>query len=325
MEAYSPRDPAALAAVLAALVLLLAIGPALARRLPLAASRASAWSILVLGVTGVECLCADEPPGVRMLALIAVALLTMKLIVLVEDRAGGGAALPYAGWLRFAAGWLGMQPRLFASRRAGPLPGARELLARGAMWLAVGTALVLLASLAWRSSGSKLLATVLLLPGLSLAVHFGLCNLLAGAWRARGVACDALFRAPLRSQSLAEFWGRRWNLAFSEMTAIAVYRPLSPRVGRGPALFASFVVSGLLHEMAISLPVRAGFGLPLLYFALHGALVQVERALERAGRPLSGPTGRIWTLLWLVLPLPLLFHRPFLAGAIWPLLGILGD
>src|SRR6185295_16430948 len=132
------------------------------------------------------------------------------------------------------------------------------LLARGATHVVIGTVLILAARLAWTSAHSRLLATVLLLPGLSLLVHFGLCSLLAGTWRLLGVPCDALFRAPLVSTTLAEFWGRRWNLAFSEMTAIAVYRPLSPRVGRGAALFASFLVSGLLHEMAISLPVRAG-------------------------------------------------------------------
>src|SRR5262249_59795281 len=130
------------------------------------------------------------------------------------------------------------------------------------------------------------LATLLLLPGLSLTVHFGLCNGLAGAWRSRGIACDALFRAPLRSQSLSEFWGRRWNLAFSEMTAIAVYRPLSPRTGRAPALLASFALSGLLHEMAISLPVHAGVGLPFLYFALQGTLVLLEPPLDPPARPL---------------------------------------
>jgi D-alanyl-lipoteichoic acid acyltransferase DltB (MBOAT superfamily) len=136
------------------------------------------------------------------------------------------------------------------------------------------------------------------------------------------VPCDALFRAPLRSGSLTEFWARRWNLAFSEMTSIAVYRPLSPRTGRGPALLAGFLASGLLHEMAISLPVRAGFGLPLLYFAIHGGLVLVERALGRSGRSLSGWVGRGWAVLWLVGPLPILFHRPFLAGVVWPLIGM---
>jgi alginate O-acetyltransferase complex protein AlgI len=163
---------------------------------------------------------------------------------------------------------------------------------------------------------------VLLLPGLSLILHFGLCNLLAGIWRLRGIPCDALFRAPLRSQNLAEFWGRRWNLAFSEMTAIAVYRPLAGRLGRGPALLAGFILSGLLHELAISVPVRAGFGLPLLYFLIHGALVLFERGLADAGRALSGWTGRVWALFWLAAPLPLLFHRPFLSGVVWPLIGI---
>jgi len=59
--------------------------------------------------------------------------------------------------------------------------------------------------------------------------------------------------------------------------------------------------------------VRPGYGRPLLYFAIHGALTQLER--ER------GPFGRAVTLLAVVLPLPLLFHRPFLQGVIWPLLG----
>jgi len=215
-----------------------------------------------------------------------------------------------------------MQPAYFARPRRGPLPGAGALIARGAAHLATGAFLILAARLAWTTTHSRLIATLLLLPGLSLVVHFGLCSLLAGFWRARGVPCEALFRAPVRSENLAEFWGRRWNLAFSEMTAIAVYRPLSPRAGRGAALFASFLVSGLLHEMAISLPVRAGFGLPLLYFATHGALVLVERALARAGRPIGGALGRAWTLAALALPLPLLFHRPFLEGIVWPLIGI---
>lgn len=332
MDAYAPSGPAVVAALALALIAVLLAGFAFARRAPASAgsptrgaARALAWAMLALGIAGVERLCADEAPGFRMLALIAIALLALKAIVVVEERARGLPPMPFARWLGFAAGWLGMQPRLFSGDRAPRREGARALLVRGAVWLAVGIALVLLARLAWTSTRSRLLATACLLPGLSLALHFGLLNLLAGAWRLRGVPCDALFRAPLRSESLAEFWARRWNLAFSEMTAIAVYRPLSARVGRGPALFASFLVSGALHEMAISLPVRAGFGLPLLYFALHGSLVLTERALARADRPVRGLPGRVWTLVWLALPLPLLFHRPFLAGVVWPLIGIEPD
>jgi len=307
MSSYVPASPTVVATILGLLLLLLLAGRLL--------TRATAWILLFAGTAAVERLTASEPSGVRMLALIAFAMLALKCLVVAEERASGMEPLRFRAWLEFAAGWLGMQPRLFARPRRGPLPGSRALLARGAIHLAIGAALVLAARLAWTATHSRLLATVLVLPGLSIAVHFGLCSLLAGAWRSLGVPCDALFRAPLRSKSLSEFWGRRWNLAFSEMTAIAVYRPLSRRLGRGAALDASFLLSGLLHEMAISLPVRAGFGLPLLYFALHGALVLAERARASIG-------GRLWTLACLVVPLPILFHRPFLEGIVWPLIGI---
>jgi D-alanyl-lipoteichoic acid acyltransferase DltB (MBOAT superfamily) len=124
---------------------------------------------------------------------------------------------------------------------------------------------------------------------------------------------------------LSEFWGRRWNLAFSEMTALAVFRPLRGVVGPQPATVAAFLFSGLLHELAISLPARAGYGLPLLYFALHAGAMQMETALSRRGRPVDSIrwVGRVWTLAWLVLPLPVLFHRPFLRGCVWPLIGLM--
>lgn len=323
MPAYVPSGAPVLIALAALLALLLAATFALMRRAPDAAGRPIAWLVLVAGVFAAHELCRDEPPGFRMLALIAAGLLGMKGIVLVEERRRGLAPLPFARWLGFTVAWLGMQPRLFARpRTTGALPGARALLARGLVRIASGAVLVALARLAWGALQSRILASACLLAGLSFVLHFGLCNLMAGAWRAHGLPCDALFRAPLRAQSLAEFWARRWNLAFSEMTSIAVYRPLSRAAGRGPAVFAGFLASGLLHEMAISLPVRAGFGRPLLYFAVHGSLVLVERARAASGRPFEGWAGRVWTVVWLVAPLPLLFHRPFLEGVVWPLIGI---
>jgi alginate O-acetyltransferase complex protein AlgI len=108
------------------------------------------------------------------------------------------------------------------------------------------------------------------------------------------------------------------------MTAIAIYQPLVGVAGRGPALTASFLGSGLLHELAISVPVRAGYGLPMAYFVLHGMLMMVEGRLAKANRPIDGIPwfGRLWTLTWLLAPLPILFHRPFLAGVAWPIIGL---
>jgi hypothetical protein len=32
--------------------------------------------------------------------------------------------------------------------------------------------------------------------------------------------------------------------------------------------------------------------------------------------------ARLWTVLLVVVPLPLVFHEPFLAGVVWPIIGV---
>jgi alginate O-acetyltransferase complex protein AlgI len=151
-------------------------------------------------------------------------------------------------------------------------------------------------------------AVLVVLPALSLIVHFGVCLIVAAGWRAAGFDVDDIFRQPWRSRSLAEFWSRRWNVGFSEMLAVTVSRPLAPRLGRPASVIVAFLASGLLHELAISVPAGGGYGLPTLYFAIHGALVA------------AGARGRAVTLLAVILPLPLLFHLPFLRAIVIPLL-----
>jgi alginate O-acetyltransferase complex protein AlgI len=157
-----------------------------------------------------------------------------------------------------------------------------------------------------------------------MVVHFGIVTVTAGVWRWFGFDCRPIMRMPLAARSLGEFWARRWNIAFAEMTALAVARPLGPWLGKNAAVIAAFTVSGVLHELAISVPVRAGFGWPILYFALQGSLVLVERRLERIGWPIdrAGSLARVWTIGWLLVPLPMLFHPYFIAGVVWPLIGI---
>jgi len=290
-----------------------------------------AWLVTVGVTAGVERLCRDEPAGVRMLGIIGALLYGMKAVVSVETRADGMPVLSAWRWLGFAALWPGMRPAPFANAGRGRQPGAWALVGRGCLLGGVGLAIAFLAWLVWHHGRPPLsdeaacvLATVLLLPGLSLILHFGIFNVLAGLWRLAGVDARPLFRAPLAARSLENFWGRRWNLAFSEMTALGIYRPLSGSLGRKAATVVAFLASGLLHELAISLPVLAGFGLPLLYFLLHGALVLAERGLEKAGRAVTdwGLWAHVWVLGWLALPAPILFHRPFLRGVVWPLIGL---
>ena len=325
MSSYAPQHAVTLCGTMAILAAALLLGHMNTRVRPIRFSRITAWTLVVVSVTGVEWLNAHEPAGFRMLAIIAVLLYAMKAVVAMETRASGGCRLSWWRWVGFVTLWPGMRPGPFARPGSCALPGAGRLLGMGVIRMAAGLALVALARLAWVGTGSRALATGLLLPGLSLVLHFGIFNLLAGAWRLVGVDCRPLFLALLQSKSLAEFWGRRWNLAFSEMTAQAIYRPLVRRAGRGPAMAASFLGSGLLRELAISVPVGAGYGMPLAYFALHGVLSLIEGRLARAGHSIDRVpgVGRAWTLAWLVLPVLILFHRPFLAGVLWPLIGIL--
>jgi alginate O-acetyltransferase complex protein AlgI len=298
---------------------------------PAALARSAAWALVGGGVGAVEWLTRAEPAGFRMLALILALLWGLKAVVAVESWAAGQPRLTLRQWLAFATLWLGMRPALFAAAGGTPRPGAGPLIVRGLRRLALGVGFVALARLVWLYAGydlsetvARVAATAALLVGLSLILHFGMANLMAGAWRLAGVDCRSLFRAPLSARSLGEFWGQRWNLAFTEMTAQAVYRPLAGRGGKGLATLAAFLFSGVLHELAISVPVRAGYGLPLCYFTLHGVLVLFERHLERKGRPIerAGWLARPWTLGWLAFPLPLLFHPPFLRGVVWPLIGM---
>ncbi|HEY9045299.1 MAG TPA: membrane bound O-acyl transferase family-domain-containing protein, partial [Ohtaekwangia sp.] len=142
-------------------------------------------------------------------------------------------------------------------------------------------------------------------------------------WRISGVDVRELFRAPYKSRSLKEFWGKRWNLAFSEMTALIAYKPLK-RFGVTTAMLASFLLSGILHEIAISFPVKAGYGMPMLYFTLHGILMYLENKSLIVQKIIADRiASHIWVLGWLVIPMPLLFHTSFIEQVMKPLREIL--
>lgn len=256
-------------------------------------------------------------PLVQMVAIIGGTLIATKILTLAFARAEG-VVLGRKATVEFL-GWPGMRPSLFARRRVVDPRAAAEIAMKGARALAIGAVLFVCARTIAMSpmaqSARQVLVTLIALPALSLMLHFGLFDLVAGFYRLRGVPVDQLFRAPLRARSLSEFWSRRWNVGFSEMIALVVHRPLRRNAGEHVALAGSFLASGLLHELAISVPVGAGYGLPTAYFLLHGALVAFERKMARA-------PGHLWTIFWLAAPMPLLFHPPFLRGVIWTLVGL---
>jgi D-alanyl-lipoteichoic acid acyltransferase DltB (MBOAT superfamily) len=162
--------------------------------------------------------------------------------------------------------------------------------------------------------------------GLILMLHFGFFGLLALAWRCGGVAAEPLMLRPTRSLSLADFWGRRWNTGFRTLAHDFVFGPLAPLIGPRGAAAVTFLASGVVHDLVISLPARAGYGLPTLYFLLQFAGLSLERTprFRRliARRPFI---GRGWTVLVTAAPMPLLlFHGPFIRNVAVPFLKTIG-
>ncbi len=161
--------------------------------------------------------------------------------------------------------------------------------------------------------------------GIVLILHFGVFHLLSCSWRSHGVRAQPLMNRPLASTSLSEFWGRRWNTAFRDLTHRFLFRPCASWFGPRWGIVAGFLFSGAIHDLVISVPARGGYGGPTAFFAIQGAAMVIERSAF--GRQLglgAGWRGRAFAICVLLAPAGLLFHRPFVAGIIVPFMRALG-
>jgi Membrane bound O-acyl transferase family len=214
--------------------------------------------------------------------------------------------------------WPGMDADAFLNtRKRTPAPVVSKWL-----WAALET--ILGAVLLWAIArsiprGSLLLRGWIGMVGLILVLHFGLFQMVALLWQGFGVAAEPIMRSPLRSTSLGEFWGKRWNLGFRQLAHELIFRPTSRELGTGMAGFLVFAVSGLIHDLVISLPPRGGYGLPTLYFLLQGTGVTIERS--RFGKSFGlarGGRGWCFMIVFLSAPVFWLFHPWFVMRVILP-------
>jgi hypothetical protein len=168
-------------------------------------------------------------------------------------------------------------------------------------------------------TGEPLLRGWVGMLGLILVLHFGSFQVIALTWQTFGVKATPIMSAPLRSTSLAEFWGKRWNLGFRQLSYELIFRPLHRTLGSAAAGLLVFFASGLIHELVISLPARAGYGLPTTYFLLQGAGITVEHT--RFGKRLGlghGVLGWLFMAVFVAGPVFWLFHPWFVLRVIVP-------
>jgi hypothetical protein len=241
--------------------------------------------------------------------------------VSVRERIGSKNRWRMLGYLLT---WPGMDADAFLNRaEALAIPSRFEWLMA---WLKIGlgTSLIWIVARA-ATPAHPLLAGWVGMTGAIFVLHFGVFHLLSLGWRRAGVNAMPLMRNPIRSTSLAEFWGRRWNTAFHELASRFTFKPLRRWLGTAGASLATFIVSGLIHELVISVPAGAGYGLPTGYFVLQGLGIAGERS--GLGRSLGlghGWRGWMFTVAVTVGPAFWLFPPPFVNRVILPMLGVIG-
>jgi len=91
------------------------------------------------------------------------------------------------------------------------------------------------------------------------------------------------------------------------------------------AVIGVFLVSGLIHEIVITLPARGGYGLPTAYFLFQGLGLVLERsALGRWLGLGAGIRGRLFAIAVAAAPAFWLFPPVFVRNVILPMLDAIG-
>lgn len=262
----------------------------------------------------------DADPLILMFLYITATFLSLKIVV-AHNHLGRDKQLNFSQWLVFCYLWFGMNPLPFKQFPSKSLDDFSGYLIKGASRILIGLLLIIGMDFIYANiHGGQydFFLHLSYLIGLSLILHFGVLQMAAGNLRYLGVPVTLLFKDPIKSKSLDEFWSKRWNIAFVELTTIAILRPLKKKLGNRTAFWASFIFSGLLHELAISLPVNSGFGKPLLYFFLQAFFIIVieKQFMSKMTHPVL---KSLWVLTCLFLPVFLLFHEQFIHQIIIPL------
>jgi len=227
--------------------------------------------------------------------------------------AAKAVVLPDHSVLAFTLFWPGLDAQAFNRG----VKAHRRLVLSGMFNFGIGLALIFIAA---RRVPSSFAGTWVAMIGFVLALHCGVFTLLAAWWRSLGRDVAPLMEAPLLAGSVTEFWGRRWNNAFRDVAHAILFKPVTRRFGAVAGMWAVFIASGVAHELVISVPARAGFGGPTLYFALQAFAMSLER-----GCPIKSTLfWRLRALAILLAPLPLLFHTPFVMNVCHPFFQAIG-
>lgn len=203
---------------------------------------------------------------------------------------------------------------LFDVRRA--TRGAARLDAAELRWLAMHAAVVAVATWGIVRVAPELDGPAYWLVRWSFGVGFcyavieTLQSILLIAYGLGGIGLPRINDAPIRSTTLAEFWGRRWNRVVAGWLRDYLFLHFARRRQVTRGVCVAFAGSTILHFWIAWVPLDVEAGLMMgSFFVVHGLALVLERRLgvDRWTRARQ----RAWTIAWLLLSSPL-FVEPAL-------------
>jgi hypothetical protein len=137
----------------------------------------------------------------------------------------------------------------------------------------------------------------------ALVIYFtfsGVRDGIALACAAVGAESCPMFDSPLIARNPRDFWGRRWNLWFTQTAHRMIFEPLGGR--QRPLLAAAgvFGFSALLHEVIATVGLRSLDGRMTLFFVVQGlGAVAFTKLSQRWPTPLSRPVAVALHFAWM--------------------------
>ncbi|KAF9679367.1 hypothetical protein SADUNF_Sadunf06G0007600 [Salix dunnii] len=153
---------------------------------------------------------------------------------------------------------------------------------------------LLLVSFGYLYTKEEYLHSKIILPVYVIHIYIGLELILAMVGTvARAflrIELEPQFDEPYLASSLQDFWGKRWNLMVTSVLRPAVFNPVRSLFSRFmtkkwtplPAAMASFLVSGIMHELIFyHIGRRKPTWEVTCFFLLHGVCLIIEIVIKR--------------------------------------------
>lgn len=238
-----------------------------------------------------------------MITYIVLMFTVLKAATLIETKPH-----PDTNGFLYATAWVGMNYEEFNEKTE-----SKPKFKAGFISLTIGIALTYFAM----DQENPVFKAATVFTAMIFIFHFGLLDLNAQFLNKFNHNVKPIMNAPWKAKTLAEFWGKRWNMAFRDAAHKLIFIPLNRKLGPSKAAGAVFTFSGIVHEAVISVPARGGYGGPFTYFMLQFAAIGMQRKFQLLN-------DRYFTWLILTLPLPILFHQPFFMNVFIPLTETIG-